>query len=96
MLDKLRDHALRAIAAAPACTLSTAGPAGLQASRLDCRVHEKRIFVDVPAISDHLFNLEHEEQVLLTADGRQLRGKAKRLELFEGCHKFRVPAPRLG
>ncbi|MBU1878573.1 MAG: pyridoxamine 5'-phosphate oxidase family protein, partial [Chloroflexi bacterium] len=74
MLDKLRDRALRIIAATPTCTLATTGPAGLQASAVSCRMHEGRVFVLIPATSDHLFNLEHHPEVVLTTPQWQLRG----------------------
>ncbi len=82
MLDKLRDRALNVIAATPTCILSTTGPAGLQASAVSCRVHatqagpeqRRRVFVFIPVTSDHLFNLEHFPQVMLTTPQWQLRG----------------------
>ena len=40
MLDKLRVEALALIAATPHCTLSTTGPAGVQASVVACVVRE--------------------------------------------------------
>lgn len=74
MLDKLRDRAISTIAATPTCTLSTTGPAGLQASAVSCRVHQARVFVLIPITSDHLFNLEHHPEVVLTTAHWQLRG----------------------
>ncbi|MBI4671597.1 MAG: hypothetical protein HY741_08015 [Chloroflexi bacterium] len=82
MLDKLRDRALHVIAATPTCILSTTGPAGLQASVVSCRVHaaqsdpeqQQRVFVFIPVTSDHLFNLEHCPEVMLTTPQWQLRG----------------------
>jgi len=77
MLDKLCNHALDTIAAAPACTLSTSGPAGLQASVVACQVQDGHIFVLIPRTTDHLFNLEHQTEVVLTTERWQLRGRAK-------------------
>ncbi len=77
MLDKLRAQALKMMAAKPACTLATSGPAGLQASLVSLKICELQIFIEVPITSDHLFNLEHQEEVVLTAGTWQLRGKVK-------------------
>jgi hypothetical protein len=67
MLDKLRDEALAQIAATPRCTLSTSGPAGVQASMVACHVRDTCIYVLVPSTADHLFNLEYSMEVVLTA-----------------------------
>ncbi len=48
MLAELRDRALNAIAASAVCTLSTIGPAGLQASVVACQVDRGRIWVAIP------------------------------------------------
>jgi hypothetical protein len=82
MLDKLRAEALALIAATPSCILSTTGPAGVQASVVTCLVCENCVYVLVPATVDHLCNLEHELEVVLTSPGWQLRGAA--LVLREG------------
>ena len=82
MLDKLRAEALALIAATPSCILSTTGPAGVQASVVACLVSENCVYVLVPSTVDHLFNLEHELEVVLTSLRWQLRGAA--LALREG------------
>jgi hypothetical protein len=82
MLDKLRAEALALIAATPSCILSTSGPAGVQASLVTCLVCENCVYVLVPSTVDHLFNLEHELEVVLTSPFWQLRGAA--LALWEG------------
>ena len=76
MLSQLRAEALALIAATPKCILSTIGPAGVQASVVACVVHERCIYVLVPSTVDHLFNLEHEFEVVLTSTLWQLRGAA--------------------
>jgi hypothetical protein len=79
MLNKLRTEALALIAATPHCTLSTIGPAGVQASVVECLVREDCVYVLVPSTVDHLFNLEHELEVVLTNLLWQLRGAALNL-----------------
>jgi hypothetical protein len=76
MLNKLRAEALALIGATPHCTLSTIGPAGVQASVVTCAVREDCVYVLVPSTVDHLFNLEHELEVVLTDLLWQLRGAA--------------------
>jgi hypothetical protein len=82
MLDKLRAEALALIGATPSCLLSTTGPAGVQASIVTCLVCGNCVYVLVPSTVDHLFNLEHELEVVLTSPRWQLRGAA--LALQEG------------
>ena len=76
MLNTLRTQALALLAATPHCTLSTIGPAGVQASVVACIVREDCIYVLVPSTVDHLFNLEYELEVVLTSVRWQLRGAA--------------------
>jgi hypothetical protein len=86
MLKKLRAEALALIAATPYCTLSTTGPAGVQASVVACLVREDCVYVLVPSTVDHLFNMEHELEVVLTSSLWQLRGAALDLSAAEGLH----------
>jgi hypothetical protein len=84
MLKKLRAEALTFIAATPYCTLSTIGPAGVQASVVECMVREDCVYVLVPSTVDHLFNMEHELEVVLTSPLWQLRGAALALSEADG------------
>src|SRR5690242_17872420 len=86
MLDKLRAEALALIATTSSCTLSTIGPAGVQASIVACVVREDCVYVLVPSTVDHLFNLEHELEVVLTCALWQLRGAALALGESEGLY----------
>jgi hypothetical protein len=76
MLKQLRAEALALIATTPHCTLSTIGPAGLQASVVMCAAQADCVYVLVPSTVDHLFNIEHEPEVVLTSATWQLRGVA--------------------
>lgn len=80
MLDKLRDQALNTLAAGSTGTLSTSGPAGLQASIITYRVAHHKIYTLIPITSDHLFNLETEPRVILTTPEWQLTGAAAMIE----------------
>ena len=86
MLDKLRSEALALIAATPHCMLSTTGPAGMQVSVVACIVRDDCVYVLVPSTADHLFNLEHETEVVLTTALWQLRGAALAIGGAEGRH----------
>ena len=86
MLGTLRAEALALIAATPDCTLSTIGPAGVQASIVACVVRDDCVYVLVPSTVDHLFNLEHELEVVLTSTLWQLRGAALALGEAAGRH----------
>jgi hypothetical protein len=86
MLGTLRAEALALIAATPDCMLSTIGPAGVQASIVACVVRDDCVYMLVPSTVDHLFNLEHESEVVLTSTLWQLRGAALALGDAAGQH----------
>jgi hypothetical protein len=77
MLDRLRDQAAHILAETLSCTLATAGPAGLLASTVDCAGRGTLLYVLVPDTSDHLFNLEIEPRVAVTAAKWHLHGTAE-------------------
>jgi hypothetical protein len=76
MLDKLRDRAAQILAETSWCTLATTGPAGIQASMVHCAGRETSLYLLVPDTSDHLFNLEVEPEIAVTAETWHLRGTA--------------------
>lgn len=84
MLDKLRAEALALIAATAQCTMSTMGPAGVQATVVACLVRNDAIYVLVSSTSDQLFNIEHHSEVVLTTPLWHLRGAAHALAEVEG------------
>jgi hypothetical protein len=86
MLDKLRAEALALIADTPHCTLSTTGPAGVQASIVACFVLDDCLYVLMPSTADHLFNLEHDQEVVLTTALWHVRGAALALGAADGRH----------
>jgi hypothetical protein len=94
MLDKLRATGLSLIATAGQATLSTAGPAGVQASVVSCHVYDGCIYLLIPSTSDHLFNLEQVTEVVLTTAEWVLRGAV--LGLTNGNGGPRTPPPGLG
>ncbi len=86
MLNQLRTEALALIAATPHCILSTIGPAGVQASAITCVVEAGCVYMLVPSTIDHLFNIEHELEVVLTSTAWQLRGAALAIGEALGRH----------
>ena len=86
MLNKLRAEAFALIAITSHCTLSTTGPAGVQASIVTCLVHDDCVYALVPTTADHLFNLEYDTEVALTASLWQVRGAALVIGRADGLH----------
>jgi hypothetical protein len=86
MLDKLRAEALALIATTSHCTLSTMGPAGVQASIVACIVRDDCVYALVPSTGDHLFNLEYDTELVLTTALWQLRGAALVIGGADGLH----------
>lgn len=76
MLDHLRHRVIEVLAAAQSVTLATYGPAGLQASLLPCEAVGMRLYLLLPATSDHLLNLENQSDVMVSTAAWQLRGQA--------------------
>lgn len=76
MLDHLRQRVIQAFAAVQSVTLSSYGPAGIQADVFPCQAVQTRLFLLIPLSSDQLFNLEQETAVVLTTKEWQLQGEA--------------------
>jgi hypothetical protein len=81
MLTHLRQLVQDALAPVEAATLSTTGPAGLQARLFPCQAMGLTLYLLVPSTSDHLFNLEYEPAVAVTTAHWQLAGNGRRLLL---------------
>lgn len=74
MLDHLRQRVIETLATVRSATLSTYGPAELQATHLACEAIDMRLYLLLPTTSDHMLNLEN--QVVVTTSDWQLRGVA--------------------
>jgi hypothetical protein len=77
MLEHLRQRVIATLADIKTITLSTSGPAGVQASRLPCAAQELELYVLVPAASDHLFNLSAQPDVAVVDDTWNVSGQAR-------------------
>jgi hypothetical protein len=76
MLNHLRQRVTETLSAARTATLSTHGAAGIQANVFPCEAVETTLYLLVPRTSDHLFNLEYNPEVVITAETWQVRGVA--------------------
>jgi hypothetical protein len=74
MLDHLRRRVIDLLAPVHVATLSTSGPAGIQAQVLPCESDGIDLYVLVPVTSEHLYNLELGGRAVVTTPGWQLRG----------------------
>jgi hypothetical protein len=81
MLDHLRQRVIEVLAPVQNATLSTCGPAGIQARIFPCQAAGLRLYLLVPSTSDQLFNLEHEATAVVTTPEWQVRGWGRRLAL---------------
>lgn len=81
MLDHLRQRVIEVLAPVQSATLSTCGPASIQARIFPCQALGLRLYLLVPTTSDQLFNLEHEATTVVTTPEWQLRGVGRRLPL---------------
>ncbi len=79
MLAHLRQRIEHSLQRTPAAVLSTAGPCGLQAGHFPCEYRCERLYLLVPATLDLLENLVVPLEVLVTAPGWQIQGKASLL-----------------
>jgi hypothetical protein len=84
MLNHLKQHVNHILSSARTVTLSTWGPAGIQARVYPCEAKGIQLFLLLPAVSDHLLNLEQNPWVVASTAQWQLRGKGKMLALSDG------------
>lgn len=83
MLEHLRLQAMALLASTQAATLSTSGPAGIQARIFPCEAQKLTLYFLVPTVSDQLLNLEHDPTAMVSTNGWQLRGYGRILPLHE-------------
>ena len=77
MLNHLRERVTKVLSEAAVATLSTHGAAGIQANVFPCESIDLGLYFLIPRTSDHLFNLEHNSEVVVTTETWQLRGVAR-------------------
>jgi hypothetical protein len=72
-----RKRVLEQLSSTEVVKLATSGPTGIQMSACASRSRGTRLFVRLPAASEHLVNLETDDEVALTDDRWRLVGKAR-------------------
>ena len=83
MLDHLQQRVIDLLEPTKAVTLSTYGPAGIQAQVVDGAARGDTLYMLVPATTEHLYNLEYEHVVVVTTTHWQLRGRARPLPPYD-------------
>jgi hypothetical protein len=91
MLSHLRQHTHDILASAKTATLSTSGPAGLQARPFPCEALDIRLYLLVPSISDQLLNLEQDPTAVASTTRWVLRGEGRVLSLSAAPPALRLP-----
>ena len=91
MLDHLKRRVARILAATKMATLSTSGPAGIQARQFPCEADGLTLYLLLPGTSDHLLNLEKDPFSVVSTAGWQLRGRAHVLPLVAGPDSLLLP-----
>lgn len=91
MLEHLRLQAVKILASTQSATLSTSGPAGLQAQAFPCESLHLTLYFLVPQGSDHLLNLEHDPAVVVSSVGWQLVGNGRILPLTNAPTRLKLP-----
>ncbi len=82
MLDHLRQRIAETLASVNTVTLSTFGPADIQAQILPCEAIGQDLYVLVPRTSDMLLNIEENPAVVVTTENWQVQGTA---EVMTAC-----------
>ena len=83
MLDHLRQKAAQTLASTRSVTLSSYGPADIQASRVLCEAQDLTLYIVIPRSSNHLLNLENRPAIVATTDTWDLQGNARVLNREE-------------
>lgn len=93
MLDHLRQHIAATLEHTRSATLSTSGPAGLQAQVVQCAASGIKLYLLLPRTSDQLLNLEHDPDVIVTTAEWQVSGRARVVAQAECAAALLLAAP---
>jgi hypothetical protein len=92
MLEHLRRSLDEALSGVRKATVSTYGPAGLQASVLPCEWREPCLYALVPRASDQRFNLESNAEIVVSTEAWQVTGFARILNSGDGWETLSLRA----
>lgn len=90
-MEHLRMRVIEILSQIKNATLSTSGPAGIQARIFPCEAHDLRLYCLVPSISDQLVNLEEDPSVVVSTADCQLRGLGRVLPLSAADEELTLP-----
>ncbi len=90
MLDYSHQRAVSALRSSQTAVLATCGPTGVMASEFPCESVDLVLYLLLPQISDHLFNLDHDNRVALLTEEWELRGKGRALSPEEEHPELRL------
>lgn len=91
MLNHLKQHVSKILASAKTATLSTFGPAGIQARVFPCEAQGIHLYLLLPSVSDQLFNLEQNPNAVVSTSRWQLRGSGRVLALHDSPDSLALP-----
>jgi len=83
VLDHLHQKAVQTLASIDSVILSSFGPADIQTSHVSSVSDDLILYVFLPRSSDHLLNLEHRREVVVTTESWDLQGIAQLLNRDE-------------
>lgn len=95
MISYEHQRAREKLKAATSAILATTGPAGVLVSEFPCEAVELDIYLLLPKVSDHIFNLEQDNRVALHTSQCELTGKASMLSPEEKCPQLSL-LPKIG
>lgn len=93
MLEHLRQRAANAFAKFDHVILATCGPSGPQACRVRCQARGTALILCIPRSSDHLFNLEHQQAVVVLTAEWQLHGTVRHVSTATPPEGEIAPSP---
>lgn len=90
MLSHLKQHVISILATAKSATLSTYGPAGIQARLFPCESQGIHLYLLLPSVSDQLLNLELNPAAVASTPDWQLQGQGRATALSEAPAGLRL------
>jgi hypothetical protein len=91
MLKHLKQRVSKILASTKTVTLSTFGPAGIQARVFSCEAQGIHLYLLLPSVSDQLVNLEQDPGLVVSTAQWQLRGTGRILALHDSPDGLSLP-----
>lgn len=90
MLDYSRQRAVSVLSSPQTAVLATCGPTGIKVSEFPCELIDLVLYLLLPQVSDHLFNLEKNNRVAVLTEEWELQGKGHALSPEEKHPELRL------